>query len=163
MTRFLRPALGAGSSPASSGASANSSSSGGFIGGVEKGKSDGSARSRRIPLAGARQVAGDDELEAAPFKCATLLARLGAARLVETDLGPALTARGLAVPVGLAVSDERDRHVMTARSRAGAAGRGDTLSGSAAACRRARLRGASPPRSLLRAGCCRGSRWPRTP
>ena len=113
-------------------------------------------------LAGAQQVAGDDELEAAPCERATAVARLGAARLVEPDLGPAQAAGRLAVPVGLAVADEQERHREHASSGATTAARGDALSGSAAACRRARRGGASRPRSPRRAGCCRGSRWRRT-
>ena len=72
------------------------------------------------------QVAGDDELEAAPLERATLVARLGAARLVEADLGPALAARRLPVPVGLAVADEIEGHGASdgsSRRRLGAATR----------------------------------------
>ena len=41
--------------------------------------------------------------------------RAGAARLVETYLGPPLTARGLAVPVGLAVAEQKDGHASRRR------------------------------------------------
>ena len=61
-------------------------------------------------LAGAHEMTGDDELDAAPDERATEVARLGAARLVELHLGPALAARRLAVPVGLAVADEQEGH-----------------------------------------------------
>ena len=47
-----------------------------------------SARDDLGGLSGARQVAGDDELDAAAGEGAALLARLGAAGLVEVDLAP---------------------------------------------------------------------------
>ena len=61
-------------------------------------------------LASANQMAGDDEPDAALHERATEVARLGAADLVELDLRPSLAARRFAVPVGLAVADEKERH-----------------------------------------------------
>ena len=83
----------------------------------EPGVDDERAARRRAPRGcssavsrGAHEVTGDDELDAAPRERATEVARLGAAHLVELHLGPARAARRLAVPVGLAVADEKERH-----------------------------------------------------